>query len=616
VGGRALQTVEQQSRRSGLALQNASYQVQDFFVQVAAGTDPMRALSQQLPQLLGPLGLMGAVAGTAVAGLSVLWTVMGTGEASASDLTESLNDLSAAADEYLSSVRAANTGTDELAEKYGRASVLAREFLSVQREMDGVRAQDVIDTTINSAINTFTRRGFQRYDDDIYSRIDDLENASYDLENALGLTEVQANELAKALETVALAEGPRAQADAAYAVLVALEDSIGFYSVMDSEARKLYDTMFDIAREADNVAVTNELAAESMDLFGNAASNAIAWVSELVGETDSLAARAADAAANMWDFLGAQGAAQRAYNTSVGGGRGLGPQGPDLDPYGFRDQIERQNRQREQDSRRQSGGARRSGGGGSRAQNDALREAERLFDATRTEGEKYAAELADIDRLLAQGLITQDTYNRGVADLSEKYLEAGDAATFWKDTNDQIKDSFLDLATTGEASFDRITQSISRALLEAALFNDGPLSDLFSGAAGGGASGGRGGGGGSLLSGIGEILGDFFGGSFEGGGFTGAGPRTGGLDGRGGFMAMVHPNETVIDHTRGPRSTGGGGVTIIDQRSGGAPISTEQRMGPDGRQQVVAIVRDETARGGLDSVNRARFGSTTQRRKV
>ena len=38
--------------------------------------------------------------------------------------------------------------------------------------------------------------------------------------------------------------------------------------------------------------------------------------------------------------------------------------------------------------------------------------------------------------------------------------------------------------------------------------------------------------------------------SFEGGGFTGDGPRSGGLDGRGGFMAMLHPNETVVDHTR------------------------------------------------------------------
>lgn len=39
--------------------------------------------------------------------------------------------------------------------------------------------------------------------------------------------------------------------------------------------------------------------------------------------------------------------------------------------------------------------------------------------------------------------------------------------------------------------------------------------------------------------------------SFEGGGFTGSGARTGGVDGKGGFNAVLHPNESVIDHARG-----------------------------------------------------------------
>lgn len=58
--------------------------------------------------------------------------------------------------------------------------------------------------------------------------------------------------------------------------------------------------------------------------------------------------------------------------------------------------------------------------------------------------------------------------------------------------------------------------------------------------------GGMFGGGGGLLAGI-------FGGapSFDGGGFTGMGPRTGGLDGKGGFPAILHPNERVIDYTKG-----------------------------------------------------------------
>ena len=45
--------------------------------------------------------------------------------------------------------------------------------------------------------------------------------------------------------------------------------------------------------------------------------------------------------------------------------------------------------------------------------------------------------------------------------------------------------------------------------------------------------------------------------SFEGGGFTGYGARAGGIDGRGGMPAIVHPNETIIDHTMG-----GGAVNV------------------------------------------------------
>lgn len=39
--------------------------------------------------------------------------------------------------------------------------------------------------------------------------------------------------------------------------------------------------------------------------------------------------------------------------------------------------------------------------------------------------------------------------------------------------------------------------------------------------------------------------------SLDGGGFTGTAPRVGGVDGKGGFPAILHPGETVVDHTKG-----------------------------------------------------------------
>lgn len=60
---------------------------------------------------------------------------------------------------------------------------------------------------------------------------------------------------------------------------------------------------------------------------------------------------------------------------------------------------------------------------------------------------------------------------------------------------------------------------------------------------------------GSLMGGLSGIM------SFDGGGFTGAGVRAGGMDGKGGKLAMVHPNEDVVDRTKG-QSTGGNTVVF------------------------------------------------------
>lgn len=59
---------------------------------------------------------------------------------------------------------------------------------------------------------------------------------------------------------------------------------------------------------------------------------------------------------------------------------------------------------------------------------------------------------------------------------------------------------------------------------------------------------------GGVLDGIGSFFSSLF--NFDGGGYTGSGPRTGGLDGKGGYMAMVHPQETIVDHTKGQGTSG------------------------------------------------------------
>lgn len=68
--GKASQQFRQAANDNGrlrASIQNTSYQIQDFAVQVAAGTSATRAMAQQLPQLLGGFGALGAVLGTVAA---------------------------------------------------------------------------------------------------------------------------------------------------------------------------------------------------------------------------------------------------------------------------------------------------------------------------------------------------------------------------------------------------------------------------------------------------------------------------------------------------------------------------------------------------------------------
>ena len=85
----------------------------------------------------------------------------------------------------------------------------------------------------------------------------------------------------------------------------------------------------------------------------------------------------------------------------------------------------------------------------------------------------------------------------------------------------------------------------------------------------------------------------------EGGGFTGYGARSGGVDGRGGFPAILHPNETVIDHTRGQ-----GMGTVVNQTiniSTGVSQTVRAEISnlmPQIQEATKAAVADSRARGG------------------
>lgn len=87
--------------------------------------------------------------------------------------------------------------------------------------------------------------------------------------------------------------------------------------------------------------------------------------------------------------------------------------------------------------------------------------------------------------------------------------------------------------------------------------------------------------------------------TFDGGGYTGGGARAGGVDGKGGFMAVLHPQETVIDHARGQGARAGStvknnSVTVVVNQSfaPGTTRATTLQAAADASRQLQAAGRN------------------------
>lgn len=215
----------------------------------------------------------------------------------------------------------------------------------------------------------------------------------------------------------------------------------------------------------------------------------------------------------------------------------------------------------------------------------------RMFEATRTDQEQLIARLAEIDRLQQAGAISAETAGRAIV---QAYAEGSKAAQQLTEDQQRIK------ALSDEAG------GIFGNYLERAIVDGGKLSDVIKG----------------LVKDLALLIikkqvldtaskgfGDWFGSIFsaDGGGYTGNGSRSGGIDGKGGFPAILHPQETVIDHTRGQRLGGGGGNSVqisynIDARNADSGVAERlpQILKAHG-ERVKADVFASMGRGGSAS---------------
>lgn len=316
------------TRGMGGGIQNVAFQVGDFATQVGAGTSASVALGQQLPQLLGGFGALGAVLGAVVAIGVPLAAAFMRSEEEAKSLSDRLDSLKAAVDEYRDAVDRSFIPTEELAKKYGTATAAAREFISALREIASVDALQELDKNLNSFMGEFgdSTKATAADFDGIIDRVERLKYAMDDPARAYseGLAETpeqlrdmleeleRLDKLLPIVEQMALKYDVSAQAAERLAVqmksvddagttgdkleemrafISLLEGTLGPYEDMSEAQQTLYDWAVKSGERLAQIVGVSEQAADGLSGMASEAARVADELERAVGNAINLAAQ-------------------------------------------------------------------------------------------------------------------------------------------------------------------------------------------------------------------------------------------------------------------------------------------------------------------------------------
>ncbi|WP_162931788.1 hypothetical protein [Sulfitobacter sp. D7] len=291
------------TRGMGGGIQNAAYQIGDFAVQVGAGTSASIALGQQLPQLLGGMGVLGAVLGAVVAvAIPLASSFLKSGDA-AGDLEDAVSDLKSAVSDYNSAVERANSPTEELAEKYGRASDKARHLLRVLSQLARLDAMESIRKGGAQVLEAFDelQGRLDRFDQVLQQGYSESEPAAVrqvrKIKEEYGLTLDQARQLVALMSDYQSADSLDAQAAALQAMSTFLTDAArgadetneNLISIARSTAEAALGAL-DLANESSNAALASDNLSRS--IAGISFDNAISGANALSGKIGGMIGQA------------------------------------------------------------------------------------------------------------------------------------------------------------------------------------------------------------------------------------------------------------------------------------------------------------------------------------
>jgi len=248
-------------RQKEIAMQQAGYQLQDFIVQVQAGTNPLIAFSQQGSQLAGFFaGPWGAAIGLGIAALGGLGTALLGTRSKAKSLEETVEGLADAFDAYVETME--ESALDQVNGKFQTQTDL---LVAIQRELNEIariKAMEALDKAtveLNQEMDGFWGR---------LSNIKTfLEKKGWFAELDKGVAQFNGN----LLHMINNANDLDSRLQSALDIKQMLLDNVGPYNQMTDAQRAFYDMLVKVIQRMEQARGLTEqggTGAAALDPFG------------------------------------------------------------------------------------------------------------------------------------------------------------------------------------------------------------------------------------------------------------------------------------------------------------------------------------------------------------
>lgn len=283
--------------RFGPQMQQVGFQVGDFATQVGAGTSAAQALGQQLPQLLGGFGAVGAIIGAVAAIAIPLGAALWNMESGAVSLEDAMGDLTDASDAYVDSVARSKMSMIDLRAEFGANAEQAQALLQIMRDMAGFEFSDKLAAAgaslsgslggINGILASVDAASAVMSGPLRADGVALLKTAMEDLNAQFGIGVVEAQRISTAMDALATANGPAEVAAAAQELLAAIKATADESGRIPAELLPAAQTVANIAMEALRLAGAIGSGADEAARLGGNLLAALSLKNQVSAQTNS-----------------------------------------------------------------------------------------------------------------------------------------------------------------------------------------------------------------------------------------------------------------------------------------------------------------------------------------